>query len=164
MRIVRFIGEHILAFVMLAVLVLALPSDSVAQELPRAVPDPTAEIQPATFPLRVDATAVGDILRLYLQCGAVSAPFAVVQGGFITTTQFPVVSLCERGLIVIAARDFYVPLPLDSWMQYDREGHLGGVLVCVGKQQTGFAVYTEAAHLPQSCADLEESDDPQSEG
>lgn len=164
MRIVRFIGEHILAFIMLAFLVLALPSSSVAQEIPRALPDPTAEIQPQIFLLRVDATDVEGVLRLYLQCGAVSAPVGMAQGGLITTINFPVVSLCGMGHLVIAARDFYVPLPLDSWMRYDREGTLGGVLVCVGRVQTGFAVYTEEAHVPQSCMDLEYEDDPQSEG
>jgi hypothetical protein len=152
--------RHLVALFMLMVAVFAVPEEANAQELPRAVPDPTREVQPATFPLRVDATEIDGTLRLYLQCGAVSAPVGMAQGRFVTTIQFPVVSLCSGGNFIVSASDFYVLLPLDGWMRYDRAGQLGGVLVCVGRQQTGFSIYTDPAHLAQACVELEDDETP----
>lgn len=121
-----------------------------------ACPASAQEVEPETFPLRIDATESSQVLRLYVQCDQLTRPLTMVQPGAVTTRRVRVVDIscgARDGLLILSAETWNGAAPLTRFLEYDRRGTLGGVLMCVSDGQNTRLMFYATETLPISCAE-----------
>jgi len=117
-----------------------------------AAPGVAQELEPQTVPLRIDNTGHSNVLQLMIRCGPIMRPVGMAEAGVVTDLRLRVTQLCREGDLVAEAKWVGWVTPLEQVVAHDREGLLGGLLLCIADRDTRLKVYTSDA-IPSVCRD-----------